>query len=71
MSNQTNQTTKILRRPLVESKCGLSRACIYAYMKQGLFPKPVALGPRTVGWRESDIDEWIISRTEKAKEQSL
>ena len=50
---------KILRRKDVESMVGLSRSTIYKLMNQGLFPKAIRLGPRAVGWRMSDIENWI------------
>lgn len=56
----------ILRRPEVEARTGLSRSTIYLWIKQGEFPKPVALGTRLVGWRESDVTAWLAARTEKA-----
>ncbi|MFD0982815.1 helix-turn-helix transcriptional regulator [Tropicimonas aquimaris] len=58
----------ILRRPDVESRTGLSRSTIYAKMDPRSphhdpeFPKPVRLGKRAVGWRESDIIDWMNSR---------
>ncbi len=56
---------KILRRHEVEACTGLSRSTIYAWMQKGSFPKPVGLGSRLVGWRESDIAAWIEAREEK------
>lgn len=44
---------------------GLSRSTIYAMIKRGEFPQPVLLGSRSVGWRLSDIQNWIKSRQEK------
>lgn len=55
-------TDKILRRPDVEDITGLGRSTIYDWMKKGEFPKPVKLGSRAVGWRESDIVAWLESR---------
>ena len=52
----------ILRRPDVEAVTGLSRSTIYKWMNEGSFPKPVKLGPRAVGWREADINEWLETR---------
>jgi len=49
----------ILRLPEVVKFTGLSRTGIYRRVAAGAFPRPVALGPRAVGWRESDIIEWI------------
>ena len=54
---------KILRRKDVETMTGLSRSTIYKLMSQGTFPKAIRLGPRAVGWRLSDIEVWIESRT--------
>ena len=57
-------TERILRRPEVESRIGLSRSTLYAMMAEGMFPKPVRLGKRAVGWSETAIDDWLQSRTE-------
>jgi prophage regulatory protein len=56
----------VLRRREVESLTGLSRSTIYHYVKNGEFPKPVALGPRAVGWLESAVSEWIAQRVKIA-----
>ena len=52
----------ILRRPDVQAVTGLSRSTIYKWMNEGSFPKPVKLGPRAVGWREADINDWLETR---------
>jgi len=57
---QTNKT--ILRRPQVESKVGLGRSAIYRLIQLGRFPKPVKLTEKSVGWIESEIDQWIDER---------
>lgn len=53
---------KLLRRPEVEARTGLSRSTLYDWMKRGEFPQPVKLGLRIVAWRESDVTEWLESR---------
>ena len=55
----------ILRRKQVEHRTGLSRSTIYLFIDEGTFPKPINLGSRSVGWIESEIDEWILSRIKK------
>ena len=50
---------KIIRRPQVEKATGLSRTTIYQMMAEDRFPKPVRLGKRAVGWRESDLSDWL------------
>ena len=53
---------RILRRPEVEARIGLSRSTLYAMMVAGEFPQPLRLGKRAVGWSESAISEWLESR---------
>ena len=57
---------RILRRPEIEARIGLSRSTIYQWMKEGRFPAPVKLGERMVGWRESEIAAWLDARERKA-----
>jgi prophage regulatory protein len=52
----------ILRLPEVKQRTGNCRTGIYDAVKAGTFPAPVAIGPRAVGWLDSDIDAWITSR---------
>ena len=49
---------------IVKAKTGLSRASVYKYMEQGLFPRQRHLGPGRVAWRASDVRAWIGSRPE-------
>lgn len=53
---------RILRLPDVKARTGLSRSSIYAYIKDGKFPQHIALGERSVGWYESEVDAWVASR---------
>lgn len=57
---------KIYRRPDVETLVGLSRSTIYAMIADGTFPKPIKLGKRAVGWRQSDVLTWLESRSSEA-----
>ena len=54
--------SRILRLPEVMEATGLSRTTIWRMKKRDEFPKSVQLGPRAVGWRSSDIEEWLNSR---------
>ncbi len=55
----------ILRFKHLQQRINLSRSTIYARISAGDFPSPVSLGPRAVGWLESDIQNWITSRARK------
>ena len=52
----------ILRRPDVLKLIGVGSAALYQWVAAGQFPKPVQLGPRAVGWRRSDVIDWIAAR---------
>jgi prophage regulatory protein len=45
----------ILRRRRVQLLSGYSRSTIYFRISQGLFPKPVRLGLRAVGWPAAEV----------------
>ena len=45
----------IFRRPRVEDTSGHSRSTLYLRISQGLWPKPVSIGPRSVGWPASEV----------------
>jgi prophage regulatory protein len=57
----------ILRLPQVKSRTGLSRSTIYLRASEGKFPKPIALGPRAVGWLESEVTEWIEGQISRSR----
>jgi prophage regulatory protein len=52
----------ILRRKQVQRRTGLPRSSMYLMMSEGLFPKPVKLGSRSVGWFEHEVEAWLAKR---------
>lgn len=60
---------RILRLKDVTSQTGLARSTIYKYIDAGSFPKPVPLGGRSVGWVESEIQEWIANAIQQRDTQ--
>ena len=53
---------RLPRLPVVEDRTGNSRSTIYEMVRDGKFPRSVKIGARSVGWIESEIDEWIETR---------
>lgn len=53
---------RILRMKTVIEITGLARSTVYKYVAEGVFPKPLSLGGRSVGWLESEVHSWIQSR---------
>ena len=54
-------SARLLRRPEVQSRAGLSRSEIYRRVAAGTFPRPVKLGERASAWVESEIDAWAAA----------
>jgi prophage regulatory protein len=52
----------ILRLPDVLQISGASRSSIYLWVSAGIFPQPVKLGVRAVGWRRSEVQKWLDDR---------
>ncbi|TDN58323.1 AlpA family transcriptional regulator [Halothiobacillus neapolitanus] len=52
----------ILRLHDVLRITGASRSSIYLWVSAGIFPQPVKLGVRAVGWRRSEVQQWLDDR---------
>jgi prophage regulatory protein len=62
---------QILRRPMVQSRTGLSRSAIYLKIAQGTFPKPISLGARAVGWLDAEVEEWLSDRIKLSRASAI
>lgn len=58
---------RVMRLPEVCAASGLAKATIYVLIPRGEFPSQVNLTPggRAVGWRLSEVEEWIAKRKGK------
>lgn len=52
----------ILRLPAIKIRSGYSRSTVYLRISQGLWTKPVSLGPRAVGWPDYECDSLTAAR---------
>lgn len=50
---------RILRLRAVLDRTGLSRSTLYRKIQEGRFPRQIALGVRSAGWRESAVSAWM------------
>jgi prophage regulatory protein len=55
MAQQLHTALTILRRKQVEAESGYSRSTIYLRISQGMWPRPVSLGARAVGWSAGEV----------------
>lgn len=76
MATQHDTNLTILRRKQVEARTGLSRSTIYAKLWRNpkrpgnydpTFPKPISLGPKAVGWIESEVEAWLAAQVKKSR----
>ena len=62
---------RLLRRPDVLHRCGISNSTLHRLIHAGNFPAPIQLGPRAVAWVESEVDTWIQQRIEASRAMEL
>lgn len=62
MAHQIRAALTILRRKQVEAESGYSRSTIYLRISQGLWPRPISLGARAVGWPAGEVDALNAAR---------
>jgi prophage regulatory protein len=61
-SEDKRPQTTFVRLNEVKARTGLSRSTLYASVRDGRFPVPVAISKRCVAWVEGEIDGWIADR---------
>ena len=59
--------TDLLRLPTVTRRTGYSRSTLYLLIQRGEFPRPIALGRRSVAWPSDEIDRWIQDRIAQSR----
>ncbi|WP_166743636.1 helix-turn-helix transcriptional regulator [Xanthomonas cannabis] len=65
-----HQSDTILREKQVISVTGLGRSSVWAFGNpksryyDPTFPKPSKLGARAVGWKASEVFQWVASRSQ-------
>ncbi|UCV09145.1 AlpA family transcriptional regulator [Dechloromonas denitrificans] len=63
MQEKCSTPLVILRRRQVEARTGLSCSSLYRYIAEQKFPAPIDLGGgHSVGWVESEVQNWLESR---------
>jgi prophage regulatory protein len=61
-SQKSSDGVIFLRLPEVKTITGLSKSSLYALIRANSFPAPVHLGPRTVAWVRSEVNQWAAER---------
>jgi prophage regulatory protein len=66
MTSYGAKPDRILRWPEVKEQTGLSRTTAWREVRAGRFPAPIKLTDHAIGWRQSDLDDWLASRQKSA-----
>lgn len=70
-----NADDRILRRPEVLARTGLTDSVLDREVRAGRFPAPFKLLPdrraRAVGWSELEVQAWITERVSTAERQAV
>lgn len=61
-TSEIPERQRLLRLQDVRSATGLCRSMIYRLEAENRFPGRVKIGPRAVGWVESEIAQWVADR---------
>ncbi len=63
VSNETIQMqNRILSEKTVCKQLGVSRVTLWRWENAGHMPRRRQIGPRRVGWLESELEAWLTSR---------
>jgi prophage regulatory protein len=60
-------SNRVLSNKEVIRKASLSRSTIYDYIRRGIFPAPIKIGLKRVGWLESEVDDWLDKRRTQSR----
>ena len=62
---------KINRKPEVLSRCGISKTNLHNKINSGVFPPPISLGARAVGFIQHEIDQILAAMIASKSESEL
>jgi len=57
--------SNLVRRPEVLNRLGISKSTLTRWILSGIFPRPIQIGPRAVGWYAHDLEAFLSSRQRK------
>ena len=61
---------RLLPLKKVIERTSISKSKIYNLIGQGVFPRQVRVGARTVRWIESEVEHYIVTRPRAGSERS-
>ena len=59
---QNNKEIQFYRLSQLKQQLSVSRSSIWAWVKEGSFPKPIKLGKNCTAWNAEEVHAWVQSR---------
>lgn len=56
------QRTSFIREKQVLREVSVARSTLRRWIEFGVFPAPYKLGPKLIGFKRGEIDDWMRSR---------
>ena len=63
----TSKEVQFYRLSQLKKQLSVSRSSIWAWVKEGSFPKPIKLGKNCTAWNAEDGHVWVQSRIDLSK----
>jgi prophage regulatory protein len=63
----TSKEVQFYRLSQLKQQFSVSRSSIWAWVKEGSFPKPIKLGKNCTAWNADDVHAWVQSRIDLSK----
>ena len=61
----------LLRAPELRARLGIGHTTVFRWVRMGVIPPPIKLGPRRVAWVLSEIDQIISARISGQSEEDI
>lgn len=71
MSKTPEFAMRVLKLKDVVERTGLGKTSIYKLINLKIFPRSINLGLRSVGWIESEIEDWIKEKINIRDQQNI
>ena len=65
----TSKEVQFYRLSQLKKQLSVSRSSIWAWVKNGSFPKPIKLGKNCTAWNADDVHAWVQSRIDLSKKE--
>jgi prophage regulatory protein len=61
-ANVNSKPSRVVRPSEFAERAGVSRVTLWRWERAGRIPARRKIGPNTVGWLESELEQWLDSR---------